>query len=335
MTDLIGRHLSGRTRSKVLVLVVAAAFTLQLLGVNPAVSQSQVLTAFEASDDPGLDPFAAAWIDAPTVEMALTSQQLTWPFGGSSNLLEARALHRDGMLYIRMSWDDATRDGRTLQVDHFSDAAAVEFPARAASSVPSICMGQTDGGVNIWQWRAGNEDGLPDSVEDLSPTGYVDRYPSTEELYFPAREAGNPVAQSHPVQNLVSVGFGSLSPAADQDVKGAAEWANGRWSVVFARELSHHAAEQVSLGEGASSDIAFAVWNGSEGERNGIKSVSQFVVLEVASGGAPRSTAAWLTIMFGSLLAMISVVVLLGSAMDRSVSRSIRELQTDPEPEPT
>ncbi|MDH3755972.1 MAG: ethylbenzene dehydrogenase-related protein, partial [Acidimicrobiia bacterium] len=209
-----------------------------------------------------------------------------------------------------------------LGVDEFTDAAAVEFPAQAASSVPSICMGQTDGGVNIWQWRASGQDGLPTSIEDLSPTGYVDRYPSTEGLYFPAREAGNPVAQSSAVQDLVAVGFGTLTPAVDQGVAGMAMWEDDRWSVVFARELSPQAAEQAELGVGVSVDIAFAVWDGSEGERNGVKSVSQFVVLDLSSEGFQQTTTKLVLIAVGVVAGLFILVVVVGTVLERSVERA-------------
>jgi hypothetical protein len=316
------RVLTRRPRLMVIVTVVAVAIMLQLLGTNPAVSQSTTLIAHRVTEAPGLEPDAGVWGKAPAVEVPLTAQQVSWPSGGSIPVLEARAIHSEGMLYIRMSWADDTKDTSVLGVDKFMDAAAVEFPAQAASSVPSICMGQTDGGVNIWQWRAGNEDGLPESIEDLSPTGYVDRYPSTEDLYFPARAAGNLVAQSAPVQDLVAVGFGTLTPAVDQGVEGKAAWEDRRWSVVFARELSTHATEQVELGVGATVDIAFAVWDGSEGERNGIKSVSQFVVLELALEEFPHTTTNLVLIVVGVAAGVLALVVLLGTALGQSVNRS-------------
>jgi hypothetical protein len=321
MTMSARRLFARRPRLVVLVAVVTVAFTLQLLGANPAVSQSQALVAYRTTESPGLDPAASIWDKVPAVEMALTSRQVQLPLGEPTGVLDARAVHSGGVLFIRMSWDDDTPDTQAVGVDRFTDAAAIEFPARAASSVPALCMGQTDGGMNIWHWRAANQEGLPDSIEDLSATGYVDRYPSTDDLYFPARATGNPVSLSHPVQDLVAVGFGTLSPAADQAVRGSAVWDDGQWSVVFARELSHDAAEQVDLGEGASADVAFAVWDGSQGERDGIKSVSAFVVLDVAAEGIPRTTAAWLAIVFGSLLGVGVLALILGTAMDRAVNR--------------
>jgi hypothetical protein len=52
--------------------------------------------------------------------------------------------------------------------------------------------------------------------------------------------------------------------------------------------------------------MAFAIWNGSEGERNGMKSVSPFVTLKISSvlsaGGGDDDTAILLTaaaLLFG------------------------------------
>ena len=316
------RVLTNRRRLTMLVIVMAIAFTLQLLGANPAVSQSPTLTAHRVDENPGLDPSADVWRTAPAAELSLTS------FGGVPGLdgpplLKTQAVHSDGMLYVHMSWKDDTPDNHQLSVDEFTDAAAVEFPAQAASSVPALCMGQADGGVNIWHWRASNEAGLPDSIEDLSSTGYVDRYPSTDDLYFPAREAGNPVALSHPVQDLVAVGFGTLTPATDQAVQGSASWENGRWSVVFARELSHEASEHVNLGEGASADIAFAVWDGEQDQRDGIKSVSQLLVLEVDDGIIETGIKIGPVVLLPLILigALLVSLVLVKIAMDRSISR--------------
>ncbi|MCP3991620.1 MAG: hypothetical protein GY724_21280 [Actinomycetia bacterium] len=284
---------------------MAIALTLQLVGAQPAVSQSGELMAYSVSRDPGLDPGASTWRTAPTVEVALSAQQSTWPFGGGSiRGLEAQAVHTDDMLYIRMSWADDTSNSDALAVDQFVDAAAIEFPAQAASSVPALCMGQSDSGVNIWHWQAGADGGRPESIEELSSNGYVDRYPSTDDLYFPAREAGNPVATRPPIQNLVALGFGTLEPADDQLVQGGAEWASGRWSVVFARELSHESAEQVDLGGEVTTDVVFAVWDGEADERNGMKSVSPFVVLYVSPDGTPRNVGAQLAILIGGAVGL-------------------------------
>lgn len=315
-----------RRRVAMVAAVVLVAASMQVLGANPAVPQSPELIAYRATSPVGLDPDSGAWKRAAEIEMPLTAQQVVWPFGGSVPMLEARALHRDGMLYIRLDWTDATVDDEVSGLDDFVDAAAVEFPASAATSVPSLCMGQADNGVNIWQWRAGAHEGRPDDISELSPNGYVDHYPSTDELYYPARAAGNIVSQPRAVQDLVAGGFGTLEAAVDQQVQGGSTRHGNRWSVVFARELTNGAEEKISLGEGMSTDVVFAVWDGHEQERNGSKSISAFVTLRVVAEDAPRtprSEATLLLILLGSLGAVIGLGAAASMASTRVGRRTV------------
>jgi hypothetical protein len=278
-----------RRRILFLGTIVVAALVLQVAGVHPAVAQVPELTAHKISGDGDLDPDARLWSRAQPVAMPLSAQQGVWPFGGGSvSMVEVRAVHTDTDLFIKLSWDDETLDVEPFGVDQFVDAAAIEFPAEARSSVPAICMGQADGGVNIWHWQGGMSEGRPQTIEELSEHGYVDRYPSTDDLYFPAREAGNPVAAPLLMSDLVAVGFGTLSPSSAQNVQGRSEWSDGRWEVVFSRGLSDASIDQIDLGQAPSVDMAIAVWDGSRGERDGRKSVSQFVLLNVSPEGPPQ-----------------------------------------------
>ena len=164
-----------------------------------------MLTALAVDQDPGLNPDAAVWDRPQSVEVTLTAQQLTYPMGGGTvPTIEARALHYQDMLYVRLHWADAQPNDRTVAVEDFADAVALEFPAESAASVPSICMGQADAGVNIWYWRADGEAGPPDLPAEIYPNTLVDFYPSTDDLYYPARAVGNPVATRSAVQNLVA-----------------------------------------------------------------------------------------------------------------------------------
>ena len=271
------------------IAVLLVAGVLQLASANPAESQNAVLTAYAATQDPGLDPASSEWANAVHVQVPLTAQAGTYAAGGGSiPVVSARALHFNGVLYVRVEWDDATKDETTTKVENFSDAVAVEFPAKSATSVPSICMGQAGAGVNIWQWRADSEQGLKDPA-DVYTNALVDAYPSKEDVFYTARYVGNPYAMPGlgPVQTLLAQAFGTLSPAANQDVHGKGAYNNGRWAVVFARPFGGLDTDQASFGAGVKTDMAVAVWNGSEGDRNGRKSVSPFVTLSVTSANAP------------------------------------------------
>jgi len=164
-----------------------------------------------------------------------------------------------------------------------------------------VCMGQADSGVNIWHWRADSEVTERDP-NVVYPNSSVDAYVSKDDLWYPARAAGNPFARTDigPVQTLVAQAFGTLSAAESQDVQGHGRYADGSWAVVFKRQFAGGNDDQATFTESGETDMAFAIWNGSEGERNGMKSVSPFVTLKVSSalavgGGDGDDTALLLT----------------------------------------
>lgn len=266
--------------------VLVGAGVLQFTGANPAESQTTKMYAWAASSDPGMDPANGVWGEANPIQLPLTAQAASYPTGGGSiPMLNAQALHFNDTLYIRLEWDDATQDASTSRVQDFSDAAAVEFPSQSAATVPSICMGQANAGVNIWQWRADSEGGPQDPAAVYTNT-QTDGYP---EQFYTARDAGNPYAQvnASPVQNLVAQAFGTLTKLPVQDVTGHGVYANGKWSVVIARPFVGAGADAVTFQGTTQTDMAFAVWNGSQGDRNGQKSVSTFVTLNLTNVGAP------------------------------------------------
>jgi len=266
------------------VLVIAGV--IQWTNVKPAETQNLMLFAYEADRDPGLDPGSPVWERAQPVQVPLSGQAATYAAGGGSvPVVSVRAVHYRGTLYVRLEWDDATADTSSYRPEDFADAAAIEFPAQAATTIPSFCMGQPGAGVNIWHWRADSEQQLALPTEQY-PNAVVDLYPRTDDLFFTARAAGNPYAlNTSPVQNLVAQAFGTLTPAAEQTGRGHGVHTAGKWQVVFARPFAAADPELATFGPGTKTDVAFAVWDGSKDERDGMKSVSQFITLSIS--GAP------------------------------------------------
>ena len=234
----------------VLVLVLVGAAVMQAFDANPAVSQSQQLVAGAAATDPGTDPSDSAWAGVSKVQVALNAQPGIYASGGGSIAeLTAQALHYRGELFVRLEWADTTNDRTTVLPTDYSDAIAIEFPAKAASSVPSVCMGQADQGVNIWQWRADSQRGV-DTIQAAFPNGYADWYPDeSEDVWFPARAVENPFAETDgkAVQDLVARLFGTISPAATQTVDAQGSWGNGRWAVVFSRPFESPGIDQAEF----------------------------------------------------------------------------------------
>lgn len=297
-----GRWSARRASIGVVAVAAAAAATMQVLGANPAASQTTTITARRAYEKPSLDPGARVWKDAPALDVQLTAQQTSYPFGGGTiPSVTAKALHFDDRLYVRVEWNDTTRDASIGAPDRFADAAAIEFPSVAGSTVPSVCMGQADGGVNIWQWRADRENPGGRWPQSAHPDAYVDEVQPFGDLNYPAKAAGNVMAAGRrPTQDLVATGFSTLSPAERQTVGGRGEYsghgAGGRWAVVFERPFEAADPMHPTFQAGQTTDIAFAVWDGARNERNGIKSVSQFVKLNISDTGQkkPPSAAWWL-----------------------------------------
>lgn len=295
----------------VLVAAVVVAGGLQILDANPATSQTTAITALRVDDGPGTNPTAGVWDRVPEVEVPLTAQQTTYPFGGGSvAAITAQAVHDDNDLYLRVTWQDTTSDIGTDAPDSFADAVAVQFPAQAASSVPAICMGQANSGVNIWHWRADSNAGVPHTAEEVSPNAVVD-IPQDADDDYPARVVGNPFAQAEPavVQNLVAEGFGTLGPADEQIVEGHGDYDDKTWSVVYTRGLESDAATEPAFVNGEDTDVAFAVWDGTNKDRNGQKSVSAFATLSLTDDTVPGEGSKWIIPFVALLLAAVVITI--------------------------
>jgi len=125
------------------------------------------------------------------------------------------------------------------------------FPDAAAvlfplnGDAPLLTMGSPQAPVNAWYWRA--------------------------DLERP--------------QNLVAHGLGTVERAEGPELWARAQWQEGQWHLVLARALEGGGATAVSLSPGAKVKVAFAVWEGGNQERAGLKSFSgQWRELEIGQG---------------------------------------------------
>ena len=310
---------SKRLSLGILALVLVGAAVLTLFDLRLASSQTITLVAKRSENPIPLDdPSAGVWNKSSPIQVPLSGQIVTPPMGGSDGTVTARALHYDGKLYIRVEWNDESEDASTGRQNDFSDAAAVQFPVEDGESVPAFCMGNPDAPVNIWQWKASwqtEADAAVLDVQDVYPNMAVDQYPFEDETeFYPASASGNIVARADrtsAADNLLAGVFGTLTAAEDQMVAGMGSWDDGKWRVVFSRDLEVDG-EYTQFSEGDSTNVAFAVWDGAKAERDGIKSVSQFMTLEISSeiatGGGGLSGGAI------ALFVVVGLVVIVGLA---------------------
>lgn len=286
----------------VLAAMAAIAGLLTVADVRLASSQTAtVVAAYTNEEIPGDDPQAAVWDSAAAVEIPLSAQTLTVPNGGGSiRTVTVRALNDGGRIYFRLEWDDVTQDMSAFASQDFRDAAAVEFPANGVSTLPSFCMGQTNAQVNIWHWKADWQADIERgfvSVPEAYPNTAVDYYPfQDDDTFYPGRAARNRLSETDrksPVEDLVAGGFGTLTSANHQAVQGKGVWQDGKWYVMFSRQMKSAGEFHVPFKGGQTTNAAFAVWDGANGERDGLKSVSQFaqVTIEGGEGGGGSSAA--------------------------------------------
>lgn len=274
----------------VLALALAVAAALTVTGTRLAGSATTTITALRTSETvPLRDPFDAFWDEVPRVEIPLSAQQIVPPKGGRGFTMGARAVHDGENLYIAVDWADASADRSVDAPQDFTDAVAVQFPAVPGQAVPAFCMGDPNATVNIWQWKAAWQAdvrrGFQGGIRTRYPNAEVDLYPFRgEEVFYPGRAVGNPfsaIDRTTPVDNLVAGGFGTLTADPEPLVDGWGAWRNGGWRVVFSRPMQVGREGSVELGVGVT-DMAFAVWDGAAEERDGMKSVANFVTLHIA-----------------------------------------------------
>ena len=287
-----------------LILVVAVAFTFYKVPI--ASSQGVTIVAAQVSGDlPITDPDSALWQKATAVEVPLSAQNIARPMILNTNVksVTARALHNGTQIAFLIEWADDTRNEEMVRVQDFRDAVAVQFPL--AEGQPFFCMGQQGGNVNLWHWKADWQADINarQDMETLYPNMHVDQAPFAagavpapadyaDPNYVPALAVGNLFAAAHasPVEDLIAGGFGSLTsqPAAAQNVQGLGVWTNGQWRVMFSRDLRSTEADDVQFSPGKVYSMAFAAWDGANGERNGQKSTSQWISLQL-EGAAPAA----------------------------------------------
>jgi hypothetical protein len=292
------------TRTRIIgafVLIVAGLLT--FLKVPVASSQGITLLAgFVSEDLPTTDPSSELWDQATKVEIPLSAQTVAKPFLAESTIrsVSARALHDGSEVAFLVEWSDDTLSDQTLRTEDFRDAVAVQFPL--VEGQPFFCMGQPGGEVNIWHWKADWQADLlaRQDMETVYPDMQVNFYPFANPAagvlagpadyddlnYLPALASGNLLASAthaSPVEDSIAGGFGGLTsqPATGQNVDGAGEWVDGNWRVVFSRELVSNEPVDASFTPGTVYPMAFAVWDGENEERNGRKSTSQWISLQL------------------------------------------------------
>lgn len=251
----------------------------------------------QVAELPGTDPGEPIWAEAPVFDALARPQVVTMPAleDTSTQVVRVQALTDGEQIAWRLTWEDSTPD-TAVDAARFTDAAALQFPVVREAS---FMMGAKDQRVQIlhWKgvWQRDVEDGFQD-VQDLHPNYWADLYwfaqgdslarvpdsfedPASHQ-WFAGKTAGNPVSQwdrAEPVEELSAEGFGTLTSQPASATRGSADWADGRWSVVFLRPLRTDDADDYQFTSGMTGTVAIAIWEGSAENVGGRKRYSEWI----------------------------------------------------------
>jgi len=237
-----------------------------------------------------------------------------WIRAKTVDQVRVRSLHNGKEIAFLVEWDDPIVNQDVLRSEDFRDAVAVQFPVAALElhgaghPEPSFTMGDQHGPVNIWHWKADWEADLQRyrDLQDRYAGMAVDLYlfnrvappgssvsdqvkaptSSHDPVFLAGWGAGNPLSTPNrrsSVEDLNAIGFGSLTSQSpeDQNVQGRGIWKEGKWRVVMLREMRSQSDRDAQFTPGQSLRVAFAVWDGAQGDRDGQKAVSVWQRLDI------------------------------------------------------
>ncbi|MFQ5602732.1 MAG: ethylbenzene dehydrogenase-related protein [bacterium] len=239
-------------------------------------------------------PDAGVWREADAVNLHMMP---LWWRDDRPEILNVQALHDGNTLAIRLMWEDESHDQTVIRPQDFRDAAAVEFAM--TDDPPFFGMGERGSYVNLWMWKSERQADLEPAFQDIDkvyPNIGIDSYPNLirSALEQPTRRAltleSDPAfitgwgadnivsdpTRKNPSEDLYSQGFGTLKahPMSDQNVAAKGFYDLGTYRVVLRRSLNGSGRNSVNLSPGQTVPVAFAVWNGRAGDRDGKKSVT-------------------------------------------------------------
>lgn len=274
---------------KIITILGIMALAAVFLFANeiPTASSQGVTIVSKLVDKTPIDaPEAAVWGQTPVVEIPLSAQLITVPRIYEANVkkVKVRSVNDGQRIAFLLEWDASVTTSSFMRHEEFRDAAAIQFSVSDKKSY--FCMGQEDGRVNIWHWKADWEkdvvkfQDIGDAYPNMAYDGYLEEKQKDVETFLTGKGAGNifsdPTLRKSSVENLVAGGFGTLTTTNVQDVQGKGIYKDGKYRAVFYRAMSTDEKELVQFEDGKFYPIAFAIWYGAAGDRDGTKSVSSW-----------------------------------------------------------
>ena len=190
------------------------------------------------------DPDDPRWEESEPSTFFLVPQILAKNrfFTPSNDTITLRALYDDSTIAILLEWDDRTRSipgdpdaEKIADPGMAEDSVAIQFPVTLPSGMekPYFGMGDATRPVNLWQWKSGTKE-TPERVALLNGRGF-------EQI--------------------------EKRDAEEVGVRAKGRYRAGTWRVVMTRPLTTADPERdIQFVEGKFIPVAFAAWDGSNGE---------------------------------------------------------------------
>jgi hypothetical protein len=292
---------------------------LAALGQVPlAVSQPVTIPVGNISGPIPMDAANPVWESVPGIVAPLSGQTITTPMHPNISVktVMIKMASNGKEIGVWANWGDQTLNNTTIGPQDFRDQLAVQFPVQKSGAPPFQCMGQSGGTVNIWRWNAEWQKDLGRGVAGMWDVD--NQYPSIAWDYYYEEPAGgvtypdrigrslgpfnegiwsgnimsDPDMRIGSVEDLNANGFSTLTTQASQDVVGNGLWepygalkggccSGPTWRVVMKRSLATNDPNDVQFKAGSSFPVAFAVWDGSNVERNGMKGISTWFTAQM------------------------------------------------------
>lgn len=254
----------------------------------------ELVSGYRAGDIP-LDPASSTWTRRSAFTVTMLQQNMATPHATAIAVpsLKVRSLHNGTQIAFHVEWADTSKD-ELVGLARFNDAVAVQLAADVTQeAATAITMGVAQHPVHILQWKAAWQADIESgqkTSKDIFPNIYNDVRPEElmtvdqAKVFYPGWATGNPLSQrdkKSPVEELVAVGFGTLTTHQEQEATGKGVHDGKRWRVVIALPMKGKGTNKAQVTAGEARQVAFAVWNGGEGQRGSRKQYALWVPMQV------------------------------------------------------